>query len=85
MKTNIITYEIDENKLRNKIIDFERITGQHAYNENLQKLIPTKPDDPSWYHDYPLCPTCRTYMIYNFEHCPKCGQMLLWSEFTGER
>lgn len=31
MKTNIITYEIDENKLRNKIIDFERITGQHAY------------------------------------------------------
>jgi len=40
MKTNIITYEIDENKLRNKIdenklrnkiIDFECITNQHAY------------------------------------------------------
>ena len=31
MKTNIITYEIDEDKLRNKIIDFECITGQHAY------------------------------------------------------
>lgn len=31
MKTNIITYEIDENKFRNKIIDFERVTGQHAY------------------------------------------------------
>ena len=26
-----------------------------------------------------------TYMIYNFEHCPKCGQELRWSEFTGER
>ena len=31
MKTNIITYEIDGNKFRNKIIDFERVTGQHAY------------------------------------------------------
>ena len=31
MKTNIITYEIDENKFRNKIIDFERVTGQYAY------------------------------------------------------
>ncbi len=53
--------------------------------EGLQKLIPTKPDDPSWHHNYPLCPTCGTYMIYNFEHCPKCGQELLWSGFTGER
>lgn len=31
MKTNIITYEIDEDKLRNKILDFECITSQHAY------------------------------------------------------
>lgn len=31
MKTNIITYKIDENKLRNKILDFECITNQHAY------------------------------------------------------
>lgn len=31
MKTNIITYEIDDNKLRNRIIDFECITNQHAY------------------------------------------------------
>ena len=31
MKTNIITYEIDENKLRNKILDFEEITKLHAY------------------------------------------------------
>lgn len=53
--------------------------------ESLQKLIPTKPEDPSWHHNYPLCPSCGTYMIYNFEHCPKCGQILLWSEFTGER
>ena len=53
--------------------------------ESLKKQIPTKPDDPSWHHNYPLCPTCGTYMIYNFEHCPKCGQELLWSGFTGER
>lgn len=31
MKTNIITYEIDEDKLRKKILDFECITNQHAY------------------------------------------------------
>ena len=31
MKTNIITYEIDENKLRKEILDFESITNQHAY------------------------------------------------------
>lgn len=31
MKTNMITYKIDENKLRNKIIDFECMTNQHAY------------------------------------------------------
>lgn len=53
--------------------------------EELEKLKPKKPSDPNWYHDKPLCPNCGTYMIYNFEHCPKCGQKLLWSEFTGER
>lgn len=30
MKTNIITYKIDKNKLRNKIIDFECMTNQHT-------------------------------------------------------
>lgn len=53
--------------------------------EDLGKLIPKKPTDPSYYHNAPLCPTCGTYMIYNFEHCPKCGQELRWSEFTGDR
>ena len=34
--------------------------------KDLNKLKPTKPDDPSWYHNDPLCPTCQTYMIYKF-------------------
>ena len=54
-------------------------------DEDLKKMIPEKPSDPSYYHDCPLCPRCGTYMIYNFEHCPKCGQEISWSEFTGER
>lgn len=42
---------------------------------NLKRL-----NDPSWHHNDPLCPNCGTYMIYKFEHCPKCGQKLDWSE-----
>ena len=53
--------------------------------KDLNKLIPTKPGDPSWHHEWPMCPSCGTYMIYNFECCPKCGQTLLWKEFTGDR
>ena len=53
--------------------------------EDLEKLKAKKPSDPSWYHDKPLCPACGTYMIYNFEHCPKCGQKIDWSGFTGDR
>jgi hypothetical protein len=45
--------------------------------KDLKKLVPTKPYDPSWHHDWPTCPSCGTYMIYNFECCPKCGQTLL--------
>lgn len=48
--------------------------------EMLEKMLPKRPYDPSYYHDDPLCPNCQTYMIYQFEHCPKCGQKLDWSE-----
>lgn len=48
--------------------------------EDLEKLKPRRPNDPSWYHNDPLCPSCGTYMIYHFDHCPKCGQKLDWSE-----
>ena len=47
--------------------------------EELDKLKGAKPEDPSYYHNDPLCPNCRTYMIYKFEHCPRCGQKLEWS------
>ena len=46
--------------------------------QDLQKMRPRRPYDPSYYHDYPLCPSCSTYMIYKFECCPKCGQALDW-------
>lgn len=48
--------------------------------EQLNLLKPKRPNDPSWYRNDPLCPNCGTYMIYKFEHCPKCGQKLDWSE-----
>ena len=46
----------------------------------LDKLNPRRTNDPSYWHNDPLCPNCQTYMIYQFEHCPKCGQKLDWSE-----
>lgn len=55
------------------------IKGYAFSTEDLDKLIAAKPDDPSYYRNDPLCPTCRTYMIYKFEHCPRCGQKLDWS------
>ena len=48
--------------------------------EDLERLISKKPTDPSFYHDDPLCPNCSAYMIYKFECCPKCGQVLDWRE-----
>ena len=48
--------------------------------KQLDLLKPKRPNDPSWYRNDPLCPNCGTYMIYKFEHCPKCGQKLDWSE-----
>lgn len=48
--------------------------------EDLELMKPKRPTDPSWYHNDPLCPNCQTYMIYKFEHCPRCGQKLDWSE-----
>ena len=53
----------------------------YAYNfDELKKLEAARPCDPSWHSNDPLCPNCRTYMIYHFEHCPKCGQKLDWGE-----
>ena len=52
----------------------------YAHNvSQLELLNPKRLNDPSWYHNDPLCPNCGTYMIYKFEHCPKCGQKLDWS------
>ena len=53
----------------------------YTYNIcELELLKPKRTNDPSWHHNDPLCPNCGTYMIYKFEHCPKCGQKLDWSE-----
>lgn len=53
----------------------------YAYDINKLELLESKrPEDPSWYRNDPLCPNCHTYMIYKFEHCPRCGQKLDWSK-----
>ena len=64
---------------------FECIEGAHRAKfcfdrEELNRLIPQRPHDPSYYRNDPLCPNCGSYMLYHFEHCPKCGQKLDWSE-----
>ena len=46
----------------------------------LEKLKPKRLRDPSYFSNDPLCPSCGTYMIYNFEYCPKCGQKIDYSE-----
>lgn len=51
--------------------------------DDIRRKTPRRPSDPSYYHNDPLCPSCGTYMIYHFEHCPKCGQKLDWSEKVG--
>ena len=59
----------------------EKTIQGYAHDISELKLLePKRPEDPSWYHNDPLCPNCGTYMIYKFEHCPKCGQKLDWSE-----
>lgn len=51
-----------------------------VFMSELHKLKPRKPYDPSWHSNEPLCPNCQANMLYKFEHCPKCGQKLDWSE-----
>lgn len=66
-----------------ELVKFKDGKTVQAYTHDirdLELLKPKRPRDPSWYHNDPLCPHCQTYMIYNFEHCPKCGQKLDWSE-----
>ena len=78
--------ELDQREKR--FFYFELIQSKNGRTKNnfaydvteLELLKPKRPRDPSYYHNDPLCPNCGTYMIYNFEHCPKCGQKLDWSE-----
>lgn len=79
--------ELSNNNTNNiryfELVKFENGKTIQAYAHDiseLELLKPKRPDDPSWYHNDPLCPHCRTYMIYKFEHCPRCGQKLDWSE-----
>ncbi len=66
-----------------ELVESEHGRTKQGYNfgiPDLEKLKPKRPSDPSYYHNDPLCPNCHSYMIYHFEHCPKCGQKLDWSE-----
>lgn len=55
-----------------------RRNGFYFDSNDLERLISKRPNDPSFYHNDPLCPNCGTYMIYQFECCPKCGQRIDW-------
>ena len=49
-------------------------------SDDILRLKPRRTRDPSFYQNDPLCPSCGTYMIYNFNYCPKCGQKIDYSE-----
>ena len=52
----------------------------YAYDTNDLELLKPKRPAVSYWLNKPLCPNCGTHMIYNFEHCPKCGQKIDWSK-----
>lgn len=73
----------DEAPLYFEVVQSEKnkMVHKHIYNfYELKRLKAARPYNPSYYHNDPLCPSCRTHMIYHFEYCPKCGQNLDWSE-----
>lgn len=73
----------DEAPLYFEVVQSEKNKTVHGYAysfDELRKLEAARPYDSSFYKNDPLCPNCHTYMIYHFEHCPKCGQKLDWSE-----
>lgn len=85
-KSHSLYIEVDES---GRLEYFEYITGRNKFDSShnyallasdLDKLKPQRPGDPSYYRNDPLCPHCGSYMLYHFEHCPKCGQKLDWSE-----
>lgn len=47
--------------------------------EGLRKLRPEKPVK-SYTSEYKKCPSCFAPLIYQYECCPKCGQMIDWRE-----
>ena len=81
-----IYLELDHREKR--IAYFELIKRKNGKTEQgyahdvgeLELLVPKRTRDPSYYSNDPLCPNCGTYLIYHFEHCPKCGQKIDWSE-----
>lgn len=78
-----IYVELDNQLL--SYLEFAKMNGgktEQGYavgKSDLEKMHPKRPNDPSYYRNDPLCPNCATYMIYKFEHCPRCGQKLDWS------
>ena len=52
----------------------------------LEKQIPKKPIEDSYYDEPCVCPYCGGNVIneadndYHFEHCYHCGQALDWSD-----
>ena len=60
------------------------ISRNYALGKDVLETLRQKKPDPGYYSDDPRCPNCLTYMIYKFEHCPRCGQHLDWSGYAGK-
>lgn len=55
--------------------------GRFGLSFDIEEIDKFKAQRPrNNYSNTPMCPCCGTYLIYNFEHCPKCGQKIDYSE-----
>ena len=71
---NFQDFEINHSKETQKL---GHKSGYCFGDEDIKRLLATKPGFGYTSGDW-LCPNCETHLIYNFEHCPKCGQAIKW-------
>lgn len=67
----------------------EKWKHYHYAISALEKQIPKKPVvDESWFPDALNCPSCGTFVGFQYDHndkfCHNCGQALDWSEIDDE-
>lgn len=53
----------------------------YVFDSNDLSLLKQEPPyHPHSWTEYVACPKCFTPMIYNYDHCPKCGKHIDWSK-----